>query len=104
MALYIGTLVVNFASPVFHFVESWQMVVAVNILAIVPVIGHILEFSILLPTLVLVTSIHDMASSTLTAKTTHIMRSRKALRMLMYSCAIKDAHKVAMKVRSKGLR
>ena len=32
------------------------------------------------------------------------MRSQRALRMLMYACAIKDAHKVAMNVRTKGLR
>tara|TARA_B110000090_G_C13386984_1_gene448052 strand:+ start:58 stop:3210 length:3153 start_codon:yes stop_codon:yes gene_type:complete len=102
-ALYIGTLVVTFSSPISSFFNTWQMIL-VNIFAIVPVVGYMLEYSILLPRLVVSTSIHELASSKLTGKTTHIMRSRKALRMLMYSCAIKDAHKLAMKVRTKGLR
>ena len=155
IALYVGCLSVNFARPVFQFVDSWEMLFFLSIVAIFPVCGHMVEFSILLPKLLLgmcvhadpkylsnvytvvnlyinfifvdplfsffffllfsfynflpklfelVTSIHEMSSSELTAKTTHIMRSQRALRMLMYACAIKDAHKVAMNVRTKGLR
>ena len=105
IAVYIGTFVVNFSTPVYMYVEGyWYFLILVWILVLFPVLGHMVEFSILLPKLLLITSIHDMSSSQLTARTTHIMRSRKALRMLMYACAIKDAHKVAMQVRSKGLR
>ena len=104
IAVFVGTLFVNFSGPVYIFVENKYLLAVLYVIAFFPVLGHMIEFSILLPKLLLITSIHNFQNSTLTARTTHIMRSRKALRMLMYACAIKDAHKVAMRVRTKGLR
>ena len=61
IALYVGCLSVNFASPVFQFVDSWEMLFFLSIIAIFPVCGHMVEFSILLPKLLLGTlCVHEI--------------------------------------------
>ena len=58
IALYVGCLSVNFARPVFQFVDSWEMLFFLSIVAIFPVCGHMVEFSILLPKLLLGVCVH----------------------------------------------
>ena len=104
LALYLGIMIVNFSKPLIEWSGSLPRALVLFALALFPVVSHIVELSFLLPKLLLITSTQEFASGELTARTTHIMRSRKALRILSYACAISDASRLALNVRKKALR